>query len=102
MILSSDTYLIKFYFSISKDEQASRFKDIKTSPLKKWKMTPVDERAQELWDDYTKYKEKMFERTHTDQSPWIIIDADKKTEARLSVMNYVLNKIPHREPNPEV
>ena len=102
MILNSDCYLIKFYFSISKEEQARRFKDIKSSPLKKWKMTSVDERAQELWDDYTKYKEEMFKHTNTEQSPWVIVKADKKTEARISVIKYILEKIPFRELNPEV
>ena len=61
MLVQSDTYLIKFYFSITKKEQAKRFREIKENPLKRWKMTPVDERAQALWNDYTRYKEKMFE-----------------------------------------
>ena len=56
MIIQSDTYLIKFYFSISKREQAKRFEETKQSPLKRWKLTEVDMRAQELWDEYTKYK----------------------------------------------
>ena len=58
MLIQSNTHLIKFYFSISKEEQAKRFKDIKSDPLKRWKMTAVDERAQDLWDDYTHYKRK--------------------------------------------
>ncbi|MFD2562575.1 polyphosphate kinase 2 [Aquimarina rubra] len=95
MLLESDTYLIKFYFSITKEEQARRFKDIKTSPLKRWKMTNVDEKAQELWDEYTKYKLKMFEHTNTKISPWIIIEADKKTKARVEAIRHVLDKIPY-------
>ncbi len=97
MILESDTYLIKFYFSITKEEQAARFKDIKSSPLKKWKMTPVDEKAQELWEEYTKYKVKMFEKTNTKLSPWVIIEADRKTEARIKAIQYVLNTIPYKD-----
>ncbi|MEZ4892695.1 MAG: polyphosphate kinase 2 [Saprospiraceae bacterium] len=97
MIISSDTYLIKFYFSITKSEQAARFRDIKRSALKKWKMSPVDERAQELWDDYTRYKQKMFEHTDIPGSPWVIIDADKKTNARLEAMDYILRTIPYRQ-----
>ncbi|WP_062058534.1 polyphosphate kinase 2 [Aquimarina longa] len=97
MILESDIYFIKFYFSITKEEQASRFMDIKSSPLKKWKMTPVDERAQELWDEYTAYKIKMFERTNTARSPWVIIEADRKTEARIKAIQYILNTIPYQE-----
>ena len=94
MILESGTYLIKFYFSITKEEQALRFKEIKSSPLKRWKITPVDERAQELWDDYTKYKLKMFEHTNKKQAPWIIIDANRKTEARIKALQHILDTIP--------
>ena len=96
MIIESGTFLIKFYFSISKEEQARRFKDIKTDPLKKWKMTPVDERAQELWNEYTKYKEKMFEHTNLPVSPWIIIHADSKTSARVEAIEYILKSIPYK------
>jgi polyphosphate kinase len=66
MIVDSGTYLIKLYFSISKDEQARRFAEIKASPLKRWKMSPVDEQAQELWDEYSRYKETMFSATNTE------------------------------------
>ncbi|MFN3195564.1 MAG: polyphosphate kinase 2 [Chlorobiota bacterium] len=97
MLIQSNTYLIKFYFSITKDEQARRFKDIKSDPLKRWKMTAVDEKAQELWDDYTAYKQKMFEETNTELSPWNIINANKKTDARLEAVNHILNKIPYKE-----
>lgn len=96
MICESGLILIKFYFSISKEEQAKRFEEIKKSPLKKWKMSPVDERAQELWDEYTKYKERMFEQTNTDLHPWIIIKANRKTEARLAAAQYLLDLVPYK------
>ena len=95
MILDSDTYLIKFYFSISKDEQARRFKEIKANPLKKWKMTPVDMRAQELWDEYTNFKLRMFEHTNLAHSPWVIINADKKYEARIKALRHIIETIPY-------
>ena len=95
MLIQSNTYLIKIYFSITKEEQAARFKDIKSNPLKRWKMTPVDEKAQELWDEYTQYKLKMFEHTNTDHAPWKIIDANRKSEARLDAINHILNTIPY-------
>ena len=101
MIIESGTYLIKLYFSITKSEQAKRFKEIKSSPLKRWKMTPVDERAQELWDEYTKYKEKMFEQTHTEIAPWVIIRADKKTEARVAAIKHILKTIPYESESVE-
>jgi polyphosphate kinase 2 len=97
MVLESDTYLIKLYFSISKKEQAKRFEDIRKSPLKRWKITPVDERAQELWDEYTYYKEKMFESTNLEHAPWKIINADNKQEARLEALTHILESLPYRK-----
>ena len=96
MLIQSDTFLIKFYFSISKKEQAKRFKDIKSSPLKRWKMTPVDERAQELWEEYTAYKSKMYKKTNTKIAPWTIIDANKKSNARLKAISHILESIPYK------
>lgn len=95
MLIQSNTHLVKFYFSITKKEQARRFRDIKKSPLKRWKMTSVDERAQELWDSYTRYKEKMFEVTNTEHAPWVIVDANKKTHARLEAIKHILKTIPY-------
>ncbi len=96
MLVQSDTYLIKFYFSITKKVQAKRFEEIKNDPLKRWKMTPVDEKAQALWDDYTRYKKKMFEVTDTKVAPWVIIDANKKTHARLKAISHILKTIPYK------
>ena len=96
MIQSADTYLVKLYFSISKEEQALRFEEIKSDPLKRWKITPVDLRAQELWDEYTKYKEKMFAHTNSENAPWVIIKANKKTEARIEALNHILETIPYK------
>ncbi|MCE2495123.1 MAG: polyphosphate kinase 2 [Flavobacteriales bacterium] len=95
MIQESNIHLIKFYFSITKDEQASRFKDISKSPLKKWKMSPVDEKAQELWDDYTKYKDAMFAKTNLPTSPWVIVQANDKTDARIEAAKHLLRTIPY-------
>lgn len=95
MLIQSNTHLIKIYFSITKKEQASRFKEIKDDPLKKWKMTAVDERAQKLWDDYTTYKERMFEKTNSDHAPWKVIDANDKAPARLETIQYILGRIPY-------
>jgi polyphosphate kinase len=95
MIVESGIHLIKFYFSITKDEQARRFKDIKSSPLKKWKMTSVDEKAQDLWDEYTRYKQVMFEKTNTEKCPWTIIKADRKTFARIEATRHILTCIPY-------
>ena len=96
MVIQSGIHLIKLYFSISKEEQAKRFKDIKKDPLKRWKMTAVDERAQELWDEYSTFKEQMFEKTNTVHAPWTIISADKKSSARLNAISHVLETIPYK------
>lgn len=95
MITESGIRLVKIYMSISKKEQAKRFEDIKNNPLKQWKMTPVDERAQELWDSYTAYKRKMFAVTKNGAVPWKIIRANRKTYARVAAINHVLKSIPY-------
>jgi len=96
MLTDSGIYLIKFYFSITKNEQNKRFEDIKKSPLKQWKMTPVDEKSQELWDDYTFYKEAMFKKTDTKNAPWVIIDANKKMSARVDTIKHILATVPFK------
>ncbi|NNK40260.1 MAG: polyphosphate kinase 2 [Winogradskyella sp.] len=94
MIQESGIYLLKLYFSITKNEQQRRFKDIIESPLKKWKYSEVDKKALSLWDEYTKYKELMFEKTQ-DSAPWKIIKANRKTNARINALEYILKKIPY-------
>ncbi len=97
MITNDGIILLKFYFSITKEEQAKRFDEIRTNPLKRWKMSPVDDRAQELWDVYTTYKERMFTHTHTEKNPWVILKANRKTVARLAVIKHILKEIPYQE-----
>ena len=99
MLIESGVRLVKFYFSISKDEQARRFKDIKASPVKKWKFSPVDQTALERWDDYTDYKKKMFEKTDTKIAPWIVIKANKKMRARVEVVQKLLEIVPYTKAN---
>lgn len=96
MITQSGIKLVKLYMSINKKEQNKRFEEIKKNPLKQWKMTPVDESAQELWDEYTLYKTKMFDNiTDANGVPWKIIKANKKTSARISCIEYLLSQIPY-------
>ncbi len=92
MFTDSGIKLIKLYFSITKEEQAKRFEELRNNSLKKWKLSPVDLRAHELWDEFTKYKKEMFAKTDTEQSPWKIIDANKKTEARIEAIEYILEQ----------
>ncbi len=95
MITESGIKLVKIYMSISKSEQAKRFNEIKNDPLKHWKMTPVDEKAQELWDVYTKYKKLMFENTKNGDIPFKVIRANRKTSARIDVIQHMLKAIPY-------
>ena len=95
MLVDSGIRLVKFYFSISKDEQARRFKDIKASPVKKWKFSAVDKAALSLWDDYTNYKKKMFDKTDTEFAPWIVVKANRKMRARVEVIQKLLEIVPY-------
>jgi polyphosphate kinase 2 len=92
MLVEDGVDLVKFWFSISRNVQAARFDSRRQNPLKQWKLSPLDERAQELWADYTRYKESMFARTHTSYSPWILVQANVKRLARLESMRYVLSQ----------
>ncbi len=94
MIQDSGIYLIKLYFSITKKEQERRFKDIVSTPIKKWKYSDVDKRALSLWDEYTRYKEAMFMETQT-YAPWKVIKANRKTSARIRAFEYILKSIPY-------
>jgi polyphosphate kinase 2 len=96
MLVDAGIRLVKFYFSISKDEQARRFKDIKASPVKKWKFSAVDKAALSLWDDYTNYKKKMFDKTDTEFAPWIVVKANRKMRARVEVIQKLLEIVPYK------
>jgi len=94
-LIEDGIILIKFWFSINKQTQEKRFKDRLTNPLKRWKLSPIDEKAQQMWDKITWYKEEMLSKTHTSYAPWIIVDSNNKKKARLESIRYVLSHIPH-------
>lgn len=111
MLYEDNVELVKFWFSISKDIQQQRFESRRQDPLKQWKISPVDDKAQENWDLYTKYKEEMFSRTHMSYSPWVIVSANDKKKARLESMRHVLSNMEYAgkgetsvnlSPDPEV
>lgn len=93
MLRESGITLFKFWLDTSKEEQAARFDERRKSPLKQWKLSPIDAKAQELWDVYTQYRNAMFKRTHTEKSPWIVVQADHKKSARLESIRYVLQQL---------
>ncbi|MDO8288360.1 MAG: polyphosphate kinase 2 [Parvibaculum sp.] len=93
MLIGSGIELLKFYLDINKDEQAERLEDRRNDPLKQWKISPIDQVAQEKWDDYSKARDAMFARTHTPHSPWTLVCADKKKDARLNIIRDILNRL---------
>lgn len=97
MLHDEGLILIKFWFAISKEEQAERFDDRRKSALKHWKLSPVDEKAQHRWDDFTRYKNQMLTQTHTHHCPWVIVEANDKKKARLESIRYVLSQINYPE-----
>ena len=99
MLTQSGTFLIKFYLSVSRDEQARRFKQRETNPLKKWKLSPIDKEAQQKWDDYTEAKNEMFVRTNSAHCPWIVIKSEDKRRGRIETMKAVLNSFEYPDKN---
>jgi len=95
MLYEDGIVILKFWFSITRNEQLARFDSRKSNPLKQWKLSPIDNKAQELWEKYSHYKELMFSKTHTSYSPWIIVQANDKKQARLETIRYVLNQLPY-------
>jgi len=91
MIVDEGIKIFKFYFSVSKDEQARRFKARETDPLKQYKLSPVDKESQKLWDEYTLAKFMMLSATHTDVAPWTIVKSDDKRRARINCIKHILN-----------
>jgi polyphosphate kinase 2 len=94
-LVRSGVHLIKFWFSVSREEQRRRFKEREVHPLKQWKLSPIDLASLDKWDDYTKAKESMFFYTDTADSPWTVIKSDDKKRARLNAMRYVLHRLPY-------
>jgi polyphosphate kinase 2 len=95
MISEPGVRILKIYLSISKTEQANRLAEMQNNPLKHGKLTEVDHLVQELWEEYTSYKEKMFENSKKGLLQWKIINANRKTEARIEIIKHLLEEIPY-------
>jgi polyphosphate kinase 2 len=93
MIADEDIKIFKFYFSVSKKEQAARFKARETDPLKQYKLSPVDKESQRLWGEYTLAKFMMLSATHTSVAPWTIVKSDDKKKARINAFKHILNYV---------
>ena len=101
-LVKEGDYLFKLWFSIDKDTQKRRFDIRQQSPLKYWKYSPNDEKMQDLWDRFTEFKEKLFDKTSTVNHPWIIVDAEDKRVSGLNAIRYVLQNIPYEGKNEKV
>lgn len=93
MLIDDGIIIFKFWLDISKEEQAERFEERRTDPLKQWKIGPVDSKAQDLWDKYTHYRDLMLKATNSKHCPWIFVNADNKKKTRLETIRYVLNAL---------
>lgn len=98
-LVRQDIILIKLYFSVSKDEQLSRFESRRTSPLKQWKLSEVDLQAQDLWDEFSEKKYEMLKRTHSRSAPWNIVRSNDKHKARMEAIKIVLNSVDYDDRN---
>jgi len=97
MLVRSGIILLKYWFSITDEEQQLRFLMRIHDPMKQWKLSPMDLESRIRWEQYTKAKEEMFERTSIDQAPWYIVEGNDKKRERLNCMEHILSRIPYRE-----
>ena len=97
MLVKSGIILFKFYFSVSKKEQAKRFKKREIDPLKQYKLSPVDKESQNLWDNYTIAKFSMLMASNTELAPWMVIKSDNKKSARLNCIRHILSNIDYAD-----
>ena len=96
MLIHSGIILIKYWFSVSDEEQENRFRERITDPLKRWKFSQMDLEARSRWIEYSKAKDEMFSYTDTKTSPWFVVNADDKRKARLNCISHFLSMIPLR------
>ena len=97
MLVRSGVILLKYWFSITDEEQAFRFNMRMHDPLNQWKLSPMDVEARTHWEDYTKAKEIMLERTHIPEAPWWVVEAVDKKRARLNCISHLLSQVPYQE-----
>ena len=101
MLVRSGIILIKYWFSVSDEEQEKRFKARIEDPTKRWKLSPMDLESRARWVDYSKAKDKMFEVCDIPQAPWNVVNADSKKRARLNCIHHLLQQIKYKDLTPE-
>jgi polyphosphate kinase len=102
MLINAGTTLVKLWFSVSRREQIARFTIRRIDPVRQWKLSPTDIASLDRWDDYTRAKLAMFERTSTEIAPWYIVRSNDKKRGRINAMRHVLDVLPYEGKNPEV
>ncbi|MCC7328018.1 MAG: polyphosphate kinase 2 [Burkholderiales bacterium] len=100
-LVHSGIHLIKYWFSVSREEQRRRFREREAHPLKQWKLSPIDMASLDKWDEYTKAKEAMFFHTDTADAPWTVIKSDCKKRARLNALRFLLHSFPYQPKDQE-
>ncbi len=100
MLVRSGIRLIKYWFSVSDDEQERRFQARSEDPTKRWKLSPIDLASRERWVDYSKAKDEMFRHTDIPEAPWHVVDADNKRRARLNCIHHLLSQIDYEDLTP--
>jgi polyphosphate kinase len=101
MLIRSGIILIKYWFSVSDEEQERRFQDRMTNPTKRWKISPMDLESRKHWGDYSRAKDEMFAVTDTKQAPWYVVNSEDKKSARLNAIRHLLSLIPYKDLTPE-
>lgn len=101
MLIRSGIQLIKYWFSVSDEEQERRFQKRLTRATKRWKLSPMDLKSRQMWADYSRAKDEMFAYTDTKQSPWYVVDSDVKKHARLNCISHLLSQVPYEDLTPE-
>ena len=101
MLVRSGIILLKYWFSVSDEEQEKRFKSRIEDPMKRWKFSPMDLQSRAKWMEYSKAKDVMFAHTDTKQVPWYVVNADNKKKARLNCISHILSNVPYEEMNLE-
>ena len=101
MLVRSGIILIKYWFSVSDEEQERRFQGRLKNPTKRWKLSPMDVESRNKWVEYSKAKDQMFAHTDIKQAPWYVVNADVKKHARLNCIKHLLSMIPYEDLTPE-
>jgi len=101
MLVRSGIILVKYWFSVSDEEQERRFQARIHDPTKRWKLSPMDLQSRDRWQDYSKAKDEMFAYTDIKQAPWYVVEADVKKRARLNCITHLLSLIPYQDLTPK-